>query len=83
MRYRALLSFNLIVCVLLINVAAMAQHKNTFVPNKNLLHIIDRNFYDAANQYKVLLKRLPPAEFPKTYQPATDKAENIERSDSG
>lgn len=76
MRYRALLSFNLIVCVLLINVAAMAQHKNTFVPNKNLLHIIDRNFYDAANQYKVLLKRLPPAEFPKTYQPATDKAEN-------
>jgi len=76
MRYKALLSFNLIVCVLILSVAATAQHKNTFVPNKSLLHTIDQNFYAAANQYKVIAKRLPPAVFPKTYQPTTGKPEN-------
>ncbi|MES2277532.1 MAG: glycoside hydrolase family 88 protein [Bacteroidota bacterium] len=76
MRYKILLSFSVLVCVLMINVAAMAQRKNTFITDKKLLQTIDQNFIDAGKQYKVLSKRLAPADFPKTYQPTTGKPEN-------
>ena len=40
-----------------------------------MLRTIDKNFTDAANQYKVLMKNLPADKFPKTYFPATGKYE--------
>src|SRR5947209_18259128 len=36
---------------------------------------IDNNFKDAASQYEVLMKNLPPDRFPKTFYSATGKAE--------
>src|SRR5215475_10514034 len=35
--------------------------------DKALLKTINKNFVDAANQYKVLMKNLPADRFPKTY----------------
>ena len=43
--------------------------------DKDLLKTIDKNFSDAANQYKLLIKNLPAEKFPKTYFPATGKYE--------
>jgi hypothetical protein len=43
--------------------------------DSELIKIFDQNFYDAAAQYKLLMKTLPPDRFPKTYNPATDKFE--------
>jgi unsaturated chondroitin disaccharide hydrolase len=76
MRNKILLSFSLIVCVLMMDAAAMAQQKNTFVTDKSLLCTIDKNFIDAGHQYKLMAKRLGPAEFPKTYHPDNGKFEN-------
>lgn len=39
---------------------------------------INRNFEDAAAQYKVMMKNLPPGKFPKTYYPKNDKFETCE-----
>jgi len=54
-------------------VTARAQNNNK--PGKALLKIIDRNFTDAAAQYKLLAKNLPADKFPKTYFPTTGKYE--------
>jgi unsaturated chondroitin disaccharide hydrolase len=45
-------------------------------PKKDLLQIIEKNFKDGAEQYKLLSKRLPSDKFPKTYNPKTNKAED-------
>jgi len=46
-----------------------AQQKFSYKINKPLLQTIQQNFTDAAAQYKVLMKNLPPEKFPKTYYP--------------
>ena len=57
------------------SINAHAQNIYLQKPDKDLLKIIDKNFTDAAAQYKVLAKNLPADKFPKTYFPATDKYE--------
>ena len=67
----------LFLCVLLIsNAICFGQDK--LKAGKSLLKTIDRNFVDAANQYKVVMKSLQPGRFPKTYH-ADDE---LERSGS-
>ncbi|MEO8403020.1 MAG: glucuronyl hydrolase [Chitinophagaceae bacterium] len=42
--------------------------KNTgYKPDKELMTTIDKNFKDADDQYKILMKNLPPDKFPKNY----------------
>jgi hypothetical protein len=54
--------------------------KPTFKQDKNLLKTINANFRSAAEQYTYLASLRPDSRFPKTYNPATGKAE---WSDSG
>lgn len=42
---------------------------------KQLMSTINKNFIDAAAQYKILMKALPTEKFPKTYFPLTNKYE--------
>ncbi|MEO6314546.1 MAG: glycoside hydrolase family 88 protein [Chitinophagaceae bacterium] len=58
---------------LLLCFVATAQQKAAFKTNKALLQTIQQNFQDAAAQYKVLMKNLPPDSFPKTYYPDKNK----------
>ena len=51
-----------------------------FKPDKNLVKIFNKNFTDAAAQYKFLSTRLPADKFPKTFFPTTNK---YEHSNSG
>ena len=55
--------------------SCLAQNKTKFKLSKDLLKAIDNNFMDAASQYKILAKNLPPDKFPKTYFPTTGKYE--------
>lgn len=59
--------------------AGFAQHAS-FKQDKLLLQTINQNFKDADAQYKVLMKELPPDQFPKTYHANTGK---LETSNSG
>ena len=59
----------------LFSLKSNAQNKYHFKADKNLLTTIDKNFIDAAAQYKVLAKNLPADKFPKTYFPTTGKYE--------
>lgn len=60
------------------NQTCIAQRK--FRRDKALVETINRNFIDAANQYKELMKNLPAGRFPKTYDAKTDQ---LETSGSG
>src|ERR1700733_14347997 len=80
MRNRIILQFGLIVCILIINARAVAQIKNTFVADKNIINTIDQNLADADRQYKLLMDKLDAGTFPKTYHTATGK---LETSNSG
>ncbi|MGC4104275.1 glycoside hydrolase family 88 protein [Ferruginibacter sp.] len=62
-------SFFIAVCLCTQSFAQVIKH------DKNLLRTIDKNFIDAAAQYKFLAKNLPPDKFPKTYFPTTGKYE--------
>ena len=42
--------------------------QNNSIVDKDLISIINQNFKDAAAQYKVTMKALPPDQFPKTYE---------------
>jgi hypothetical protein len=66
--------FILFVCVA--SVTKAQENK----PRKELLQTFEKNFKDAAEQYKLLAKNLPPDKFPKTFFPATN---NYEFSNSG
>ena len=63
----------LLFCLAVISYTTIAQNK--FKADKILLKTIDKNFIDAAVQYKVLAKNLPIDKFPKTYFPTTGKYE--------
>ena len=54
--------------------------KKTATPNKEVLQTIERNFFDASAQYKVMMTKLPPGRFPKTYYAQKD---SMETSNSG
>lgn len=49
--------------------------QQTFKTDPELLKIIDQDFKDGAAQYHVLMKNLPPDQFPKTFYPKTGKFE--------
>jgi unsaturated chondroitin disaccharide hydrolase len=51
--------------------------KNTrqTIPDPTLLSAIQQNYQDAVAQYKVLMNRLPPSRFPKTYHAKEDRLE--------
>jgi unsaturated chondroitin disaccharide hydrolase len=59
---------------------ACHTQKTNGTSSKNLSRTIQQNFSDAATQYKVMMKRLPPDRFPKTYYSAKD---SLETSNSG
>jgi unsaturated chondroitin disaccharide hydrolase len=59
---------------------ACHTQKRNGTSGKNLSQNIQQNFSDAATQYKVMMKRLPPDRFPKTYYSAKD---SLETSNSG
>jgi unsaturated chondroitin disaccharide hydrolase len=67
------LSFYAVCLLAFFGSTATVQAK--FKPKKNLLQTIDKNFTDAAAQYKVLMANLPADKFPKTYFPTTGKYE--------
>ena len=54
---------------------SVCKAQNKYKADKALLKTIDKNFIDAAEQYKVLAKNLPANKFPKTYFPTTNKYE--------
>jgi unsaturated chondroitin disaccharide hydrolase len=55
-----------------------AQEK-TSSSQQELLQTIDKNFEDASSQYKLMMTKIPPDRFPKTYYTQTD---SLETSDS-
>ena len=66
--------------IALASVECMAQKPGSFVPKKDVLATIAKNYKDAVSQYKVLKTNLPPDKFPKTFDPKTG---NYEHSNSG
>lgn len=59
------------VCFFVTTFTLFGQNPSTHPSRKALLKIIDQNFIDAAQQYKVLMNHLPQDKFPKTYFPTT------------
>jgi len=55
-------------------------HKKNAAERKDLLPIIERNFSDASAQYKLMMTKLSPTRFPKTYYAEKD---SMETSNSG
>jgi hypothetical protein len=64
----------LLLFILAIN-ACTVQKKTGAGKNAELLSIIDKNFSDAAAQYKVMMKKLPSDRLPKTYHSKEDRFE--------
>lgn len=65
-----------IVCLMVLLACCLAaMTQPAFKADKKLLNTIEKNFTDAAAQYKVLMKNLPENKFPKTFFPATGKYE--------
>lgn len=62
-------------CISLLSLEATAQQVKPFHADKKLLSVIDKNFKDAAAQYKLLTAKLPEQKFPKTYFPTKDQYE--------
>jgi hypothetical protein len=73
MRLKATIYIFLLSFFAVLALSCLAQ--KDFKRSKGLLQTIDKNFSDAAAQYKVMMKNLPPDRFPKTYNPTTDKLE--------
>jgi rhamnogalacturonyl hydrolase YesR len=70
--------FKIIVFAILL-FGCTAQKKSA-IPNRKVLQTIDRNFSDASAQYKVMMTKLSPNRFPKTYYAQKD---SMETSNSG
>ena len=68
-----------IICTLFLLCVTMsscsAQKNSIYKKDKSLLQTIEKNFTDAAAQYKALAEHLPADSFPKTYFPKTGKYE--------
>ncbi|MBL7738617.1 MAG: glycoside hydrolase family 88 protein [Chitinophagaceae bacterium] len=66
----------LMTCSLLINTLSIIAQKNSpYLKDKELLKTIEKNFADAAAQYKLMAQHLPAEKFPKTFFPATGEYE--------
>ena len=63
------------VLLLFFGPVTLAQ-KNKYPKRKDILKLIDKDYNVGIEQYKLMIKRLGPQDFPKTYFPASDKAEN-------
>ncbi len=50
-----------------------AQKLGTFKKDTDLIKAIDKNFLDAAAQYKVMMSTLPANRFPRNFDPKTDR----------
>ena len=57
-----------------------SKKAQVFKTDPDLQHKIEKNFADAAVQYRMMMKQLPADRFPKTYYPVTAK---FETSNSG
>ena len=69
-----------VLCSLLTAYTVSAQKNHGFQPKPALVRLIDGNLRQAANQYKVLMSKVPADRLPKTYYANTDK---FETSNSG
>jgi unsaturated chondroitin disaccharide hydrolase len=67
--------FALLLCIFLLSTVCAGQKKSNYDPDKKLLQVITKNFADAREQYKVLMKNLPEEKFPKTFFSQTGKYE--------
>lgn len=65
----------ILVALLIVTIISCTSQKKAYKPADDLLQTIEQNFKDAADQYKLLAKNLPPTQFPKTYFPTTGKYE--------
>jgi rhamnogalacturonyl hydrolase YesR len=61
-------------CLLTVS-SVSAQDSLRIKSQQKLIRWFDKNFVDGANQYKLLMKNLPPDKFPKTFTPFTQKYE--------
>ena len=77
--YRIIPTLFLFVSLLAVH-PARTQKNHDFQPKPALLRLIDGNLRQAANQYKVLMGKVPADRLPKTYYANTDK---FETSNSG
>ncbi|HEX9509187.1 MAG TPA: glucuronyl hydrolase [Puia sp.] len=64
-----------ILCSLLTVHTGSAQKNHGFQPKPALVRLIDGNLRQAANQYKVLMSKVPADRLPKTYYANADKFE--------
>ena len=66
----------LLLVSLVIGIGGVNAQKGAKLQTKAALaKLIDGNLRQAANQYKVMMGKVPPDRFPKTYYAATDKFE--------
>ena len=63
----------IITCFLFCIGACSIQKNAGFKPESSLVSTIDKNFKDGAEQYKVMMKNLPPDQFPRNYNAMTGK----------
>jgi unsaturated chondroitin disaccharide hydrolase len=73
-------SFAIILLLAAFTRYGFSQNVAYLKPQRQLLTTIQKNFDFANAQYKLMAKQLAPDEFPKSYNPATDK---FETSNSG
>ena len=65
----------IVCCIFLITNDCTAQKKSASGKGNQLTSTLQKNFTDGASQYKVLMAKLPPNRFPKTYHANTDSLE--------
>jgi unsaturated chondroitin disaccharide hydrolase len=75
MKHLAVKGFCTVFLLAIVISSCSAQQNSSYKLDKELLQTIEKNFRDAAAQYKVLAKNLPADKFPKTYFPTTGKYE--------
>ncbi|MXV17011.1 glycoside hydrolase family 88 protein [Hufsiella ginkgonis] len=63
----------ILACMAMLCMSCAVRRTAKFAPRKNLLTTIDKNFADAAAQYKVMMKNLPENRFPKSFDAAANK----------
>ncbi|MEP6465422.1 MAG: glucuronyl hydrolase [Parafilimonas sp.] len=56
-----------IICLCLITAASCSAQKQ-LTADESFINLINKNFADAAAQYKVMMHALPPQQFPKTFE---------------
>ncbi|WP_026464241.1 glycoside hydrolase family 88 protein [Adhaeribacter aquaticus] len=72
MNRRSFLATTLLVCSVLAG-GVQAQTKPAFKPKADLVQTFNKNYKDAAAQYKVLMKGISGDEFPRSYDAKTNK----------